>query len=142
MTVPVRYYCPRCGAIATLERDAYLADKSVTPYPLEGWEYATSEGSFEEADGVRLTCGEHTGRDDVEPAAVADEPEDVDAPCGEAFYLNFVRFEDGEEVEAAPESERVRIGVGPRADGPRVPNRHDGPDTNESPETTDGPGGI
>jgi len=99
MTVSVRYYCPRCGAIATLERDAYLADKSVTPYPLEGWTYAAPEEGFEDADGVRLTCGEHTGRNDIGGTgegvtAVSDESGDADPPCGEVFYLNFVRFED------------------------------------------------
>jgi hypothetical protein len=127
MTVPVRYYCPRCGAIATLQRDAYLADKSVTPYPLEGWEYASPEEGFEEADGVRLVCGEHTGSGDVEATAAGDETSDVEAPCGEAFYLNFVRFEDGEAVETVPESEHVRIGTGGHADGPRVPDGPGGP---------------
>jgi hypothetical protein len=118
MTVPVRYYCPRCGTIATLQRDAYLADKSVTPYPLEGWRYVTPDEPFEDADGVRLTCGERTPDDD----STVDDDAGAEAPCGEAFYLNFVRFEDGEEVEATPESERVRLGVGPRADGPRAPD--------------------
>jgi hypothetical protein len=115
MTVPVRYYCPRCGTVATLRRDAYLADKSVTPYPLEGWTYADPGDEFEDADGVRLTCGEY-GDGRAPGGGATDE-----APCGETFYLNFVRFEDGEEVEAVPESEHVRLGVGPRADGPRVP---------------------
>jgi len=138
MTVSVRYYCPRCGAIATLERDAYLADKSVTPYPLEGWTYAAPEEGFEDADGVRLTCGEHTGRNDIGGTgegvtAVSDESGDADPPCGEVFYLNFVRFEDGEEVETVPESERVRIGVGRRADGV---------EPTDSTEPTDGPGGV
>jgi hypothetical protein len=116
MTVPVRYYCPRCGTLATLERDAYLNDKSVTPYPLEGWEYATPGEDFEKADGVRLTCGEHAESSETGAVSGGDEPSDVEAPCGEPFYLNFVRFEDG---EAVPESEHVR--VGPRADGPSVP---------------------
>jgi len=111
MTVPVRYYCPRCGTIATLQRDAYLADKSVTPYPLEGWSYATPGEEFEDADGVRLTCGEHGSGDDA-----------AEQPCGEEFYLNFVRFERGEEVETVPEADRVRLGVGARADAPRVPD--------------------
>ncbi|MFB6229364.1 MAG: hypothetical protein ABEH88_12575 [Halobacteriales archaeon] len=112
VNVPVRYYCPQCGTVATLQRDAYLADKSVTPYPLEGWTYADPEEEFEDADGVCLTCGEHreSGTDGAKE------------PCGEQFYLNFVRFEGGEEVETVPESEHVRLGVGPRADGPRVPD--------------------
>lgn len=120
MTVPVRYYCPRCGTVATLQRNAYLDDKSVTPYRLEGWGYAGPEEAFEDADGVRLTCGEHGDQSDAGHDGTGE------APCGEPFYLNFVRFEDGEEVEAVPESERVRIGVGPRADGPRVPEASDG----------------
>jgi hypothetical protein len=98
MTVPVRYTCPRCGAVATLERHARLADKSVTPYPLEGWTYADPEPPFEAADGVRLLCGEHTEGEG----------------CGEPFYLSFVRFEAGEEVEHDPEVERVTLGLGPR----------------------------
>jgi hypothetical protein len=97
VTVDVRYYCPRCGAIATLERDAYLADKSVTPFPLEGWTYAAPDEAFEDADGVRLVCGEHTD----------------EAGCDEPFYLNFVRFEDGQEVDTVPESEYVTLGLGP-----------------------------
>jgi hypothetical protein len=84
MTVPVRYYCPHCGAIATLQRDARLADKSVTPDPLEGWEYANPYDEFEDADGVELVCG-------------ASET-DGDG-CGELYYLNFVRFEEGTELD-------------------------------------------
>lgn len=38
--VEVSYHCPRCGAVAELECDAYLADKCVTAGPLDGWEYA------------------------------------------------------------------------------------------------------
>lgn len=98
MTVPVRYRCPRCDAIATLERRASLADKAVTPYPLEGWRYADPDGEFESADGVRLVCGDHGEANG----------------CGEPFYLSFVRFEDGEEVEPEPEDERVTLSLGPR----------------------------
>ncbi len=105
MTVPVRYYCPRCGAIASLDRDEALADKSVTPYPAEGWEYADSHEDFESADGVRLVCGEDT----------------ADAGCGEVFYLNFLRFEKGVEIEPTPESEFVELNVGPPTPGPRRP---------------------
>lgn len=105
MTVAVRYYCPRCETIVTLQRSARLADKSVTPYPLEGWSYTDIDGDYDEADGVRIICGE--GATDGEG-------------CGEAFYLNFVRFEDGREIEPAPESEWVDLAPpGPR--GPRTP---------------------
>lgn len=105
MTVPVRYYCPRCGAIATLQRDPYLADKSVTPSPLEGWDYAPPEADVEDADGVRFVCGEHTD----------------DEGCGEPFYLNFVRFENGREVQAVPESEYVTLNVESGPSGPNWP---------------------
>ncbi|MDL5361389.1 hypothetical protein [Halalkalicoccus sp. NIPERK01] len=111
--VAVTYYCPRCGAIAELERDAYLADKSVTPYPLEGWEYVTPEEAYEESDGVRFVCGED--------GTLADESDT--GGCGEPFYLSFVRFEAGEEVDPAPPSEYVEIGAGIGPRGPRGPGR-------------------
>ena len=97
MSYPVTYYCPHCGAYAQLEREGYLADKTVTPYPLAGWEYATPDEAFEDADGVVFHCGgDGTLRDGEEG-------------CGERFYLSFVRFEDGEEVDPRPESEYVEI---------------------------------
>lgn len=88
--VGVTYYCPRCEAVAELERDAYLADKCVTPHPLEGWEYVpaydldgeTDPGDI--ADGVELVCG----------AAETDGE-----GCGEPYYLSFVKFADGEELD-------------------------------------------
>jgi hypothetical protein len=84
--VTVSYHCPRCGAIAELERDAYLNDKCVTPEPLEGWEYADAYDDFEDngADGVVIVCG----------AAETDGE-----GCGEPYYLSFVKFEEGREVE-------------------------------------------
>jgi hypothetical protein len=98
MSYPVTYHCPRCEAIVELEREGYLADKSVTPYPLEGWTYADADGDIEAADGVRFVCGaDGTLRDDDATG------------CGEPFYLSYVRFEDGEAVEAVPESEYVRL---------------------------------
>lgn len=105
--VSVRYHCPRCGTVVTLERDAYLADKSVTPYPLEGWSYVPVEGDYDEADGVRITCGD--GETDGEG-------------CGEDFYLNFVRFEEGREVGVRPESEFVELAP----EGPQSPRGPDG----------------
>ena len=107
MTVPVRYHCPRCGAIVTLERDAYLADKSVTPIPVEGWAYAAPGEAYESADGVRFVCGEADGF--------------AEGGCGEPFYLNFVRFEDGREVEPAPEREPVALADPNAPVGPRFP---------------------
>lgn len=82
--VTVSYHCPRCGAIAELERDAYLNDKCVTPDPLDGWKYADAHGDFEDEEGVVIVCG-------------ASETEGEG--CGEPYYLSFVRFEDGREVE-------------------------------------------
>ncbi|MFB6219334.1 MAG: hypothetical protein ABEH77_09230 [Halobacteriaceae archaeon] len=106
---PVRYYCPHCGTVVTLRREGYLADKSVTPYPLAGWAYAAPDEEFEDADGVRLRCGEGT-------------PEWDGAGCGESFYLNFVRFEEGEAVAARPESEHVELATGERPPGPGGPS--------------------
>ncbi|MEF8840591.1 MAG: hypothetical protein V5A62_03050 [Haloarculaceae archaeon] len=82
--VTVRYTCPRCDAVVELDRDAYLADKSVTPDPLDGWEYAPAYEPFESADGVELVCGASETRREG---------------CGRPFYLSFVRFEDGREVD-------------------------------------------
>ncbi|ADJ14850.1 hypothetical protein [Halalkalicoccus jeotgali] len=123
--VEVTYYCPRCGALAGLERDAYLADKSVTPYPLEGWEYATPGEDYEDAEGVRFVCGSGES-----PALSFRPPEDgegssEDVGCGEPFYLSFVRFEAGREIEPRPPDEYVEIGagIGPRGlRGPRGPD--------------------
>lgn len=97
MSYPVTYRCPHCGAGVELEREGYLADRSVTPYPLVGWEYATPDEAFESVDGVVFCCGE-------DGALTADE-----TGCGETFYLNFVRFEGGEEVDPEPESEYIRL---------------------------------
>lgn len=105
MSVPVRYYCPRCETIVTLQRAPVLADKSVTPYPLEGWSYTDIDGDYSSADGIRIICGE--GETDGEG-------------CGEPFYLNFVRFEQGHEIDRVPETEHVELAPpGPR--GPRTP---------------------
>jgi len=92
--VTVSYHCPRCGAIAELERGAYLEDKCVTPDALAGWEYADAHEStavdadegdpYAHADGVVIVCG----------AAETDGE-----GCGEPYYLSFVRFEDGTEVQ-------------------------------------------
>ena len=106
-----------------VERDGYLADKSVTPYPLSGWtyvpaeEFLTHDGDVESVDGVRFVCGESL---DVEWDGEG---------CGEPFYLSFVRFEAGVEVEPVPESEHVRLaGVGPRRPaGPEGPGGPPGP---------------
>ncbi|GGL53522.1 hypothetical protein [Halocalculus aciditolerans] len=128
--VDVRYYCPRCGTVAVLDRDAYLADKSVTPYPLEGWTYAAPDEEYEGdgVDGVRLVCGESDGCrwEHAETRATGSTERQADG-CGEAFYLNFVRYEAGEERDARPESEYVELAEGRVPSGPRGPQGPGGP---------------
>jgi hypothetical protein len=114
VTVTVTYYCPHCGALAELERDAYLADKAVTPYPFEGWEYAAPDEAYESADGVRFVCGDETLQDGEEG-------------CGEPYYLSFVRYENGEEVDPRRPSERVELGEDAGPGGPRGPRGPSGP---------------
>ncbi|GAB6880245.1 hypothetical protein JCM17823_25190 [Halorubrum gandharaense] len=130
MSYPVTYYCPQCETLVALDRDGYLADKTVTPYPLEGWTYVDPTEPFEDdpdVDGVRFVCGESEG---VEWDPRADDREgdgdttEADPGCGEPFYLSFVRHENGREVEPRPEAEQVAINPDPRASGPRGP---DGP---------------
>ncbi|WP_336037825.1 hypothetical protein [Halobacterium yunchengense] len=119
--VAVSYYCPRCGAVAELDRDPYLADKSVTPFPLGGWTYAGPGDDFEadDYDGVKFVCG----RDDADWSHPPDADAAADEPgCGEPFYLNFVRYEDGEAVSGRPESEYVRLAEGVGPGGPRGPS--------------------
>ena len=91
--VEVTYYCPRCQALTSLERDAYLADRCVTPDPLDGWEYVPAyelvgdgpvDDHLDGADGIELVCG---------------ASETDGEGCGEPFYLSFVKFERGEAVE-------------------------------------------
>jgi len=79
---PVTYYCPHCETVVELEREGYLADKSVTPDPREGWRYVSVADEYEgeAADGVRFRCGEDGSTRDP----------DADG-CGRAFYLSFVR---------------------------------------------------
>jgi hypothetical protein len=85
MTVKVTYECPYCGVIHSVERNAYLADKSVTKVPLPDWEYADPSpvGGYDDADGIAIPC-------------VTDE----ESGCGETFYLNFVKYNEGREVDA------------------------------------------
>jgi hypothetical protein len=47
------------GAVAELDRDPYLADKSVTPFPLAGWRYVSPSDDVEadDAHGVTFVCG-------------------------------------------------------------------------------------
>lgn len=115
MSTAVTYYCPHCETLVELQREGYLADKAVTPYPLEGWEYVAPEESFEDADGVRFVCGQ------------SDRVEWHGEGCGEPFYLSFVRFERGQEIDPRAPSERVELNLGDRPDRPRGPDGPTGP---------------
>jgi hypothetical protein len=138
MSYPVTYYCPHCGTLVELERDGYLADKAVTPYPLEGWSYVAPAEPFEDedgVDGVEFVCGGSDGvvwdpRDGVRGTDVGGEVGDGeqtaggdgdDPGCGERFYLSFVRYEEGREVDPRAETELVEIDPDPRPSGPRGP---------------------
>lgn len=85
--VEVTYYCPHCGALTSLDREGYMADKCVTKQPLDGWEYASTTDEFESADGVEFVC--------------LGDADDDEEGCGRTFYLSFVRFEGGREVDPA-----------------------------------------
>ena len=97
MSVTVRYTCPYCDAVVSLERGPDLADRSVTTVPQAGWEYATPGDPFAEretADGIAFVCGEDGPVTDRDGTRVSG--------CGRPFYLNFVRFERGVELEPDP----------------------------------------
>lgn len=101
--VTVSYHCPRCGAVAELERDAYLDDRCVTAEPLDGWTYADAYEEFEGRRASKDASGEQSeprafeGADGV--VIVCGAAETDGEGCGEPYYLSFVRFEDGEEVD-------------------------------------------
>ena len=95
MTVTVRYTCPHCNAVTSVERAPDLADRSVTKLAQPGWEYATpTEADLESADGIAFVCGE-----DGPVTDLGGEPVDG---CGRPYYLNFVRYERGVELEPDP----------------------------------------
>lgn len=117
--VEVSYHCPYCGAVTSVEREGYLADRCVTKEPLDGWTYAGTTEEFEDADGVELVClgnvslegdagaVETDGPDSSTPPdsesragqGGADDPDPGADGCGRTFYLSFVRHESGREVE-------------------------------------------
>ena len=163
MSYPVTYYCPHCGTLVALEREGYLADKSVTPYPLEGWTYVAptepfdaEEGGGDEdavaADGVRFVCGESDGVDwdphdgvrgtDVGGDEPYREPDAEGVGCGEPFYLSFVRYEEGREVDPRAESELVEIDPDPRPSGPRGPSGPGGGGSGRGSGPDDSDGGF
>lgn len=86
--VEVTYHCPHCGTLTSLERRARMADKSVTEDPLPGWEYAATTEEFEDADGVELVC-------------LGNVDEETESGCGRTYYLSFVKFAEGEEMDPA-----------------------------------------
>jgi len=59
------------------------------------------------------------------------EPRDAPS-CGEPFYLSFVRYEEGREIDPRAESELVEIDPDPRPSGPRGPSGPPGPDGAEA----------
>jgi hypothetical protein len=89
----VTYTCPYCDAVVEIERDAYMADKSVTREPLSDYEYASTTGEYEDADGIEFVC---IGRPDETSS---------DEGCGRTFYLNYVKFEGGRERDDGPSLE-------------------------------------
>lgn len=145
MSYPVTYYCPHCGTLVELEREGYLSDKAVTPYPFEGWEYVDPDEEFEDgaADGVAFVCGESPpteGWNATEAAEAGDAADAADATdaavatdtdgCGERFYLSFVKFENGREIDprhADTDGERVELAEGSGSNSPRGPTGPDGP---------------
>jgi hypothetical protein len=82
MSYPVTYYCPHCETVVEIQREGYLADKSVTPHPLDEWAYVSVDDDYEAdaADGVRFVCGADGSTSDPEADG-----------CGRPFYLSFVR---------------------------------------------------
>ena len=135
MTFTASYYCPHCETMVELERDGYLADKAVTPFPFEGWDYAAADESFESTDGVRFVCGESEApglewrsnpwtqpTDENDEETAERETATRDLGCGEPFYLSFVKFEDGEEVDPRRPSEYVRLGEAEGTKTPRGPS--------------------
>lgn len=98
--VAVTYHCPRCEAVATLERGAYLADKCVTPDPLDGWEYVPAYEAIDATgdDGTADPDADpYAGWDGVEIVCGASETDGEG--CGRPYYLSFVRFEEGVEQD-------------------------------------------
>jgi hypothetical protein len=90
--VSVSYTCPYCDAVIRIDRDAYMADKSVTREPLGEYDYAsTTDDDRESADGIQFVC--------------IGDPENGDDGCGRTFYLNFVAYENGVERDDGPSLE-------------------------------------
>jgi len=118
MGFPVTYYCPHCEALVELERDGYLADKAVTPFPFEGWSYVSPDEPFEDqadVDGVVFQCGADGYLKNEETG------------CGESFYLSFVKFEAGRELDPRKPTEQVELADESQPSSPRGPQGPPGP---------------
>jgi len=114
MSFTVTYYCPHCEALVELDREGYLDDKAVTPYPFEGWSYVSPDEPFEDeadVDGGAFTCGEDGTLRDGETG------------CGESFYLSFIKFEDGREIDPRQPTEQVELAD----ESPSAPSGPSGP---------------
>ena len=140
MSYPVTYYCPHCGTLVALERTGYLEDKSVTPYPLSGWTYVTPDAPFEaepDVDGVRFVCGKSDGVEwdphdgvrgpGVDTDGTTTQDDTTAVGCSEPFYLSFVRFESGREIDPQADTEMVEINPDPRQHAPSGPDGPSGP---------------
>ncbi|CCQ33933.1 hypothetical protein HLRTI_002270 [Halorhabdus tiamatea SARL4B] len=96
--VEVTYYCPYCGAVTSVERDATLEDASVTREPLADREYAATTDDVEAADGIEFVClgdveGDAVSPDRNSPRQRATDRTGGPRPdregCGRTFYLNY-----------------------------------------------------
>lgn len=119
--VEVSYHCPYCGAVTGVEREGYLADRCVTRDPMEGWEYAPAAEGVEDddftehADGIEMVClgdvtpeglteapdtpGESSTSGGPGGSGGAEDPDPGADGCGRTYYVSFVRFEAGREVD-------------------------------------------
>ncbi len=94
--VVVSYTCPYCDAVHELDRPPVLADRSVTATPIEEYTYAgLTDEDREDADGIELVCG-------VDDRIGTDRAGETPEGCGRQFYLNFVRYEEGQRVDDGP----------------------------------------
>lgn len=122
----VTYHCPYCGAVTGVERDAYMNDKCVTREPLDGWTYADATDDVEDGDGIRFVCLGDGARDrdadDATPTGGAtpsgeggaNDPRPDEDGCGRTFYLNYVKYADGSEVDhRTPDIDRPRFDFSP-----------------------------
>jgi hypothetical protein len=112
--VEVTYHCPYCGAVTGIEREGYLDDKCVTREPLADWEYASTTGDIEAADGVEFVCLGDAGSGEPIGEGGANDPDPAKEGCGRTFYLSFLRYEDGQPVDhRTPDIDRPRFDFRP-----------------------------